>query len=50
MAERVDNHTRRRCQRAPGPLSTRPGFAPVCFPSRTIIVPFTKTYFTPTDS
>src|ERR1043165_3021721 len=31
--------------RAPGPRSTRPGFAPVCRPSRTTNVPFTYTIF-----
>jgi hypothetical protein len=35
---------------APGPRSARPGFAPVCVPSRMTRVPLTKTYFTPRDN
>lgn len=34
----------------PGPRTTRPGFAPVAFPSSTTGAPFTSTYFTPTDN
>lgn len=34
----------------PAPRRSFPGFAPVCRPSWTTRVPFTKTYFTPTDT
>jgi len=34
----------------PGPRTIRPGFAPVCAPSRTTSVPLTKTYRIPTET
>ena len=34
----------------PGPRTIRPGLAPVCWPSRTTRVPFTKTYLMPTET
>lgn len=34
----------------PGPRTIRPGLAPVCRPSRTTSVPFTKTYLMPTET
>ena len=36
--------------RYPGPRTARPGFAPVCAPSRSTCTPFTQTWRTPTDS
>ena len=34
----------------PGPRTTRPGFAPVAFPSSTTGTPFTSTYRIPSDN
>ena len=47
IAARLD---RQRNPFHPGPRTMRPGLAPVCAPSLTTAVPFTKTYLIPTES